>query len=117
MYLKEVRDILSATVLWGEDKMDLEVHSAFGSDFMSDVLAFVKDQAMLLTGMVNPQVIRTADMMDIKCIVFVRGKVPDETMLELARARDIVVMATQGGMYTSCGLLYINGLTGGKTDE
>ena len=112
MYLKEIRDILSATVLCGEEKLDLEVHSACGSDFMSDVLAFVKDQAMLLTGMVNPQVIRTADMMDMKCIVFVRGKVPDETMLELARARDMVVMTTRERMYTSCGLLYVNGLTG-----
>lgn len=112
MYLKEVRDILSATVLCGEEKLDMEVHSACGSDFMSDVLAFVKDQAVLLTGMVNPQVIRTADMMDMKCIVFVRGKIPDETMLELARNRDIVVMATPQRMYVACGMLYTNGLRG-----
>lgn len=113
MYLKEVRDILSATVLCGEDKMDSEIHSACGSDFMSDVLAYVKDQAVLLTGLVNPQVVRTADMMDMKCIVFVRGKVPDETMLELARDRGIVVMTTRERMYSACGLLYINGLVGG----
>lgn len=112
MYLKEVRDILSATVLCGEEKLDMEVHSACGSDFMSDVLAFVKDQAVLLTGMVNPQVIRTADMMDMKCIVFVRGKMPDETMLELARSRDIVVMATPQRMYVACGMLYTSGLRG-----
>ena len=78
MYLREVRDILSATVLSGEESLELEVHSACGSDFMSDVLAYVKDQALLLTGLVNPQVVRTADMMDMKCIVFVRGKVPDQ---------------------------------------
>ena len=112
MYLKEVRDILSATVLCGEEKLDMEVHSACGSDFMSDVLAFVKNQAVLLTGMVNPQVIRTADMMDMKCIVFVRGKMPDETMLALARDRDIVVMATPQRMYVACGMLYTNGLRG-----
>lgn len=113
MYLKEVRDILSANVLCGEDHLDLEVRSACGSDFMSDVLAYVKDQALLLTGLVNPQVIRTADMMDMKCIVFVRGKMPDEGMLALARDRGIVVMATKERMYLACGLLYSNGLVGG----
>lgn len=113
MYLKEVRDILSATILCGEGDLELEVRSACGSDFMSDVLAYVKDQALLLTGLVNPQVIRTADMMDMKCVVFVRGKLPDENMLELARARGIVVMSTQQRMYTACGLLYANGLVGG----
>ena len=113
MYLKEVREILSATVLCGEENMDLEVLSACGSDFMSDVLAYVKDQALLLTGLVNPQVIRTADMMDMKCIVFVRGKMPDENMLALARDRGIVVMTTKERMYLACGLLYTNGLVGG----
>ena len=113
MYLKEVRDILSATVLCGEENLDLEVLSACGSDFMSDVLAYVKDQALLLTGLVNPQVIRTADMMDMKCIVFVRGKMPDENMLALARDRGIVVMTTKERMYLACGLLYTNGLVGG----
>lgn len=113
MYLKEVRDILSAQVLCGEDQLDQEVRSACGSDFMSDVLAYVKDQALLLTGLVNPQVIRTADMMDMKCIVFVRGKVPDENMLALARDRQIVVMTTGQRMYVACGLLYTGGLVGG----
>ena len=83
-----------------------------GSDFMSDVLAYVKDQALLLTGLVNPQVVRTAEMMDMKCIVFVRGKVPDETILEMARERDIVVMTSEKPMFIACGLLYTTGLAG-----
>ena len=112
MYLKEVRDILSADVLCGEESLDLEVHSACGSDFMSDVLAYVKDQAVLLTGLVNLQVVRTADMMDMKCIVFVRGKRPDDTVLALARDRGIVVMATGHRMYSACGMLYAHGLKG-----
>lgn len=110
MYLYEIRDILDADVLCGEDQLDIEVHSACGSDFMSDVLAYVKDQAVLLTGMLNPQVVRTADMMDMKCIVFVRGKRPDESILELARDRGFVVMATERRMYHACGLLYTHGL-------
>jgi hypothetical protein len=112
MRLYDVRDILDATVLWGEDYLDQEIESACGSDFMSDVLAYVKNQALLLTGLVNPQVVRTAEMMDIKCIVFVRGKVPDQSILELARERGIVVMTSQKRMYCACGLLYTNGLTG-----
>jgi predicted transcriptional regulator len=112
MYLSEVRDILSADVLSGAEALDQEVRSACGSDLMSDVLAYVKDQALLLTGLVNPQAIRTAEMMDMKCVVFVRGKLPDAQMLALARARGIIVMSTPHRMYTACGLLYSNGLAG-----
>ena len=112
MYLREVRDILSATVLSGEESLEMEVHSACGSDFMSDVLAYVKDQALLLTGLVNPQVIRTADMMDMKCVVFVRGKCPDQAIVDLAAERGIVVMTSPQRMYTACGLLYASGIRG-----
>lgn len=112
MKLCEIRDILSATVLCGEEHLDREVLSACGSDFMSDVLAYVKNQALLLTGLVNPQVIRTADMVDMKCVVFVRGKVPDESILNLAREREIVVMSSPLRMYVACGLLYSGGLRG-----
>ena len=112
MRLSEIRDILGAVVLSGEECLDREVYSACGSDFMSDVLAYVKDQALLLTGRVNPQVVRTADMMEMKCIVFVRGKKPDAGILELAKERDIVVMSSPKRMYEACGLLYYNGLRG-----
>lgn len=112
MRLSEIRDILEAVVLSGEECLDREVYSACGSDFMSDVLAYVKDQALLLTGLVNPQVVRTADMMEMKCIVFVRGKKPDAGILELAKERDIVVMSSPKRMYEACGLLYYNGLRG-----
>ena len=112
MYLFEIRDTLQATVLCGEDQLDREVRSACASDFMSDVLAYVKDQGLLLTGMVNPQVVRTAAMMDMKCIVFVRGKVPGPDIVELARERDIVVMRSERRMFIACGLLYSRGLAG-----
>ena len=112
MNLSEVRDTLQAEVLYGEDLLDREVTSACGSDFMSDVLAYVKNQALLLTGLVNPQVVRTADMMDMKCVVFVRGKRPGETVLALARERDVVVMTTTLRMYDACGRLYSKGLRG-----
>ena len=110
MKLKEVRDVLNAEVLCCEELLDTEVRSACGSDLMSDVLAFVKNQAMLLTGLVSPQVVRTAEMMDMNCVIFVRGKQPDENILKLARDRDMVVMASKERMYSACGLLYSSGL-------
>lgn len=112
MYLREITRVLSAKVLCGGEHLDWEVRSACASDFMSDVLAYVKNQAVLLTGMVNPQVVRTAEMMDMKCIVFVRGKMPDESILEMAREREIVIMSSEKPMFIACGLLYTAGLSG-----
>lgn len=112
MTLQEVKNILEARVLSGEDGLEREVCSACGSDFMSDVLAYVKNHPLLLTGLVNPQVIRTAEMMDMQCVVFVRGKTPDATMLEMAAQRGIIIMSTDKPMYLACGLLYSNGLVG-----
>ena len=81
---------------------------------MSDVLAFVKDQAVLITGLCNPQVVRTAIMMDMRCIVFVRGKMPPADVIALAEDSGIVVLATNERMYVACGKLYTNGLHGGE---
>ena len=110
MKLKEVKEILSADIVSGDENLDREVLSACGSDLMSDVLAFVKDQALLLTGLMNPQVIRTAEMMDMKAIVFVRGKTPTEEMIALAEDSGIVIMTTELPLYLTCGKLYSNGL-------
>lgn len=114
MKLSDVQSILEATVYSGEDMLDMEVRSACGSDLMSDVLAFAKDHAMLLTGLQNLQVIRTAEMMDIEAVVFVRGKVPGEDAVKLAKAKGIVLMSTENPMFAACGKLYSRGLSGGK---
>lgn len=113
MTIADIVRILQADLVCGADHLETEVHNACGSDMMSDVLAYVKDQAVLLTGLNNPQVVRTADMMDMICIVFVRGKAPDEMLLALAEERGIAVMATDKTMFTACGLLYSEGLRGG----
>lgn len=117
MKLKEVQQILDAKILCGENKIEEEVNSACGCDLMSDVLAFVKDKALLLSGLVNPQVIRTAEMMDISAIVFVRGKLPDENTLALADEKNMVIFSTELPLYISCGRLYSKGLTGEKKGE
>lgn len=113
MTLNDIKTMLDCEIICGGD-LDREVHSACGSDMMSDVLAYVKDQAILLTGLVNTQVVRTADMMDMLCVVFVRGKTPDEDMIALAKERNIALMSTTHRMFTACGLLWANGLRGGS---
>ena len=110
MKISTIREIIDAEVVCGEEFLEDEVHSACGSDMMSDVLAYVKDQAVLLTGLVNPQVIRTAEMMDMVCIVFVRSKSPSEEMIRLARESDMVILKTNKRMYEACGRLYVGGL-------
>ena len=114
MKISRIAELLHAEVVSGMDLLDSEVHSACGSDMMSDVLAFVKDQAVLLTGLVNPQVIRTAEMMDMRCVVFVRGKKPGFNVIDLAEECGIVLLTTTERMYTACGKLYAAGLTGGS---
>ena len=113
MKISDVARLINAKVYCCSDFMEKEVHSACGCDMMSDVLAYVKDQSVLLTGLVNPQVIRTAEMMDIVCIAFVRGKMPTEQIIELAKERGIVLMSTEMRLYPACGTLYINGLRDG----
>ncbi|MBQ8387842.1 MAG: hypothetical protein IJX46_02835 [Clostridia bacterium] len=117
MKIKTIMELLDAEVLCGADRIEDEVHSACGSDMMSDVLAFVKEQAVLLTGLINLQVVRTAEMMDMKCIVFVRGKNPPAEVVELAEESGIVVLKTAERMYVACGQLYENGLKGGSVAE
>jgi Serine kinase of the HPr protein, regulates carbohydrate metabolism len=115
MTVREIKDLLGANLICGEEYLEKEVHTACGSDMMSDVLAFVKDQSILLTGLCNSQVIRTAEMMDIVCIVFVRGKNPDEGMTALAKERGIALLTTPHRMFTACGILYEKGLHGGAS--
>lgn len=118
MKITQIRDLLNAQVLYGEENLDQDVISACGSDMMSDVLAYVKAQAVLLTGLVNSQVIRTAEMMDMICIVFVRSKKPSEEMIALAKEHNIVLLTTDLRMYEACGILYKSGLIGnGELNE
>ena len=110
MKIATIKELLEAEVVCGENCLDREVYSACGSDMMSDVLAYVKDQAVLLTGLVNAQVVRTAEMMDMVCIVFVRSKSPTEEMVQLARESNMVLLKTKKRMYEACGKLYAGGL-------
>lgn len=114
MTIRDVMNIVDGVVLQGEDKLDDPVDTACGSDLMSDVLAFVKDKTVLITGLINPHVVRTAEMLDITCIVFSRGKQPSEEILEMAEEAGIAILSTKMTTYTACGELYMRGLPGTK---
>ena len=110
--VREIVDILEAEVLTGNENMDLEIYSGCGADLMSDVMAFVKESVILCTGLVNPQVVRTCEMMDIKVICFVRGKVPGENIISLAKEMGITILTTKRPLFITCGKLYSAGIVG-----
>lgn len=110
MTLNELANLLEAEVLNPDVDLSKEVPCAFASDLISDILMCTKEPTLLLTGLTNNQVIRLSDMIDLVGIVFVRGKRPLEDILEMARERQLPVLATRMTMYRSSGLLYNAGL-------
>ena len=112
MKLNEIKEILAAEVVCGDELLDREVTSAFACDMMSAVLAFAKADSVLLTGLVNPQTIRTALMLDMHAVVFVRSKRLTEEVVALAKESGIVVLSTDCRMFDTCGKLYAKGLKG-----
>ena len=112
MTIKDMVDILHARVLCGEERLDTPVYTACCSDLMRDVLAFVNEKTVLITGLANPHVLRTADMLDLKCLVYVRSKVPNDEIIEQADEQGLAVIATRETAFTACGLLYSAGLRG-----
>jgi len=112
MTLEKVKEILEAKVITGSDNLKIEVKIGCASDLMSDVLAFAQSGCILITGLTNPQVVRTAEMADIKAICFIRGKKPDEKTIVLAKDKELTLMTTHLAMFESCGRLYKHGLEG-----
>ncbi len=112
MTLKKIKELLKAEVICGHDSLGIEISFAGASDLMSDVLAFGKPGMLLLTGLSNLQSVRTAEIIEAKAIVYVRGKMPDKEGIELAKKKGIPILTTKLMMYTACGILYQNLLPG-----
>ena len=112
MKLVDINNILQTEVVYQDDSCQdgIEVESACGADLMSDVLAFSGGKSLLLTGLTNPQVVRTAEMTDIRVIIFVRGKKPTSETIKLAREKGISLYATSKPLFECCGILYEKGL-------
>lgn len=112
MTLEEIVKILNGDFLSGRNHRSRSVQTGCGCDLMSDVLAFIKQNALLLTGLTNTQVVRTAEMADVRAICFVRGKKPNEKVIALADEKDIALLATSLPLFEACGRLYRSGLPG-----
>ena len=112
MKIRDIGKILDAQVIAGQGDLDEEIQYGYGCDLMSDVLAYVQSNVVLLTGLVHPQVIRTAEMLDIKLVVIVRGKEPGPDLIEMANRRELVIMTTRHSLFTASGILYGAGLKG-----
>jgi serine kinase of HPr protein (carbohydrate metabolism regulator) len=111
MKIKEIAEAINGQVVV-EPAVDVELNCAFAADLMSDILVFGKPQMLMITGLVNPQALRTAEMSDMPVIVFVRGKRPPESMLDLARNLGLGIILSPYTMYETAGRLYQAGLPG-----
>jgi len=117
MTIQEVQNALGAEIVHLPEPCTIEIQSACGADLMSDVMAFVKEQVLLLTGLINVQVIRTAILMDIPAICFVWGKSPNQEMIDMANENGIAVLKSKLPLFLACGKLYEAGIRCGGIRE
>lgn len=115
MKLADLAALLGAEFVTGAEHAEREVSRAFAADLLSDVLAMVQEEGVLLiTGMTTPQVVRVAEVMNMGAVLFVRGKYPTQATVEYAAGAGIPLLAASGDMYETCGLLYQAGLRPAK---
>jgi predicted transcriptional regulator len=110
MKLGEVQELIDGELITPGADLDTEIQMGCGADLMSDVLAFTHEGTLLMSGLTNPQVVRTAEMADVKAIVFVRGKIPPRETIALAEEKGIPLLASKYTMFETCGRLYEAGL-------
>ncbi|TET52576.1 MAG: hypothetical protein E3J64_04880 [Anaerolineales bacterium] len=112
MKLHEVLETIEGRAISKDVDLDTAIEMACGADLMSDVLAFTHEGTLLLSGLTNPQVVRTAEMAGVKAIVFVRAKIPPAETIALAEEKGIPLLASKYTMFETCGRLYKAGLSG-----
>lgn len=110
MNIRDLLNIIDGTLITQSDNLSREIKGGFGADLMSDVLASIQPEAVLMTGLCNPQVVRTAQMADVSAIVLVRGKVPPAETVRLANEESLPLISTPYGMFEVCGRLHNAGL-------
>jgi predicted transcriptional regulator len=112
MKISEMKEILNAEMLSGEDQMDKVIDAGGAADLMDDVLAAVAKECALLTGVTTDHVIRTAKIVGVSVIVIVRGKKPPKEFIDMAKSFNIPLMVTEYSLFVACGRLYMNGIRG-----
>lgn len=116
MDLREIKELLNCQVLVNDDKLDTKIDCICASELMSNVLTCTGNHKLLVTGLNNLQVIRTAEMSDIPAVIFVQNRRPGWEIIELAKEKEIVVMLTEYSLFTVCGILFNSGLRSGQDD-
>lgn len=117
MNLREVKELLNADVLVGEEFLGRQVKTCCGCDLMSDVLAFTKRHTLLCTGLTNVQIVRTADVTDLCALIIVRGKIPSDDILTAAYENKLPILSTKYTLFEACGILYQAGLKGCSQED
>jgi hypothetical protein len=113
MSISEIAEILNAEILCTiKNESRINISMACGADLMSDVLAFIKSETLLFTGLTTPQVVYTAENSGVKVVCFVRGKKPNADTITLAKEKEIILLAAKNGMFECCGKLYQKGIIG-----
>jgi len=110
MKIKDIVEKIDGVLISGEDKLEEEVERGFAADLLSDVLALTEERACLITGIVGPQVIRVAEVLNIPLIIIARGKKPSEALVQAAKLAGIPVILTKKTVFETCGILYANGM-------
>jgi hypothetical protein len=116
MKLNDIIKLADGTTLTTDANLNINIHGGYGADLMSDVLAASQPNAVLLTGLTNPQVVRTAQMADFRAIIFVRGKQPQIETLQIANQENIPLITSPLGMFELCGRLHKAGLPSFETN-
>lgn len=112
MKIFEIKDILKADILYGEDQVDKVIVAGGAADLMDDVLAAAAKGCVLLTGVTTDHVIRTAKIVGVGAVVIVRGKKPGKEFVDMAMSFDIPLLVTDYSLFVACGRLYMNGIRG-----
>ena len=112
MKIAEIKDILKAEIIVGDDQLEEVVISAGAADLMDDVLAAAAKGCALLTGVTTAYVMETAEIAQVAAVVLVRGKAPPDEMVTLARGFNIPLLLTEYSLFVACGRLYMNGIRG-----
>ena len=117
MKLAELVELINGVVVTDTPLDEYEISGAMGADLMSDVLASIRPESVLLTGLCNPQVVRTALIADIRAIVFIRGKKPAQETIDIANEENIPLITTNYGLFEASGILYREGLQSYETQS
>lgn len=112
MTLSEIRNVLEAEVLCGDELLHREAHSVFASDLISEMLVYLNPNALIITSLTNAHVAHTAQVMDAAAVVFAGGKKPDESVITNSQASGIPLLTTKHLTFECCGRLFLKGLDG-----